>query len=261
MAKAINEILQKYYDEAVGGIVQKAPSALNRGEGTEIEYYIYKIDLVSSTLFIKNRTHQTYLKLAHTFLSTVDEITRDFGADGDQTEYAGDGIIAYFRVTKVEAIDVLHAAYFCRLAALEMKKLNRTLGAFPFRTKSIIHFGKLIMAKIGPRGNSMVSAIGPALHKACKMENKVLAGEGRTSKEFRDQLKGRQRIVLKGNYTEMKVLKEPEITPNLRGLILSGIATPAPASNLPPQYEIKQELADYSIQWDMIPKYLGLPRQ
>lgn len=200
MDKQIKDVLEKHYDETIGGVVQKPPSTLRRGEATEIEYYIYKIDLVASTFFTRNRTHQTYLKLAHTFLSTVDEITRNFGAEGDQTEYAGDSVLAYFRAKNVEPISVLEAAYFCRLAALEMKKLDTTLKGFPFLTKTVIHYGKLLMAKIGPRGNSVVTAIGPELHKACKMEKSVGSGEGRTSIEFRGQLNRNQRLLLKANY-------------------------------------------------------------
>src|SRR6185369_17791980 len=101
MGKTIEDIIRKHYAEAVGGMVDKVPSALNRGEGTEREFYMLKIDLVDSTTFLWTRTHKTYLKLAHTFLSSVDEITREFGADDGQVEYVGDSIIAYFRTDKV----------------------------------------------------------------------------------------------------------------------------------------------------------------
>jgi len=295
MAKTIDEILQKYYDEADGGMVQKAPSTLNRGEGTEKEYFIYKIDLVGSTIFTWSRSHQTYLKMAHTFLSTVDEITRHYGADDNQVEYAGDSVIAYFPKS-VGALNVLYAAYVCRDATLRMKSLDTTLRKFPFHTKTIIHFGKLIMAKIGPHGDSMVSAIGPALHKACKMEKDVLAGEGRASKTFWEQLEGRQKILLKGNYKETQVLKQPEANPIAGGLLsdafsqaltrrtllgmtpnnlspfavqqarasainsLSALATPTQIISPVPQFVTERELIDYSIRWDMIPKYFEQSR-
>jgi hypothetical protein len=295
MAKTIDEILQKYYDEANGGMVQKAPSTLNRGEGTEKEYFIYKIDLVGSTIFTWSRSHQTYLKFAHTFLSTVDEITRHYGADDNQVEYAGDSVIAYFPKS-VGAINVLVAAYVCRDATLRMKSLDATLKKFPYHTKTVVHFGKLIMAKIGPHGDSMVSAIGPELHKACKMEKNVSAGEGRASKEFMGQLEGRQRILLKANYKEIQVLKQPESNPISGGLLaeafsqslsprhllgttpnnlspfevqkgiamplnfLSALAPPVQPSNQALQYETKRELVDYSIRWDMFPSYFS-PRQ
>ncbi len=147
MAKTINEIIQRYYDEADGGMVQKAPSALKRGEGTEKEFFIFKIDLVGSTLFTMRKSPQTYLKLAHTFLSTVDEITRNYGADGNQAEYAGDSVIAYFPKS-VGAVKVLNAAYCCRLATLQMTSLDTAFKQFPCKTKVVVHVGKLIMAKI-----------------------------------------------------------------------------------------------------------------
>jgi class 3 adenylate cyclase len=295
MDDKIHDIIERYFYEADGGIVQKAPSRLNRGEGTEINYYIYKIDLVASTLFTQTRTRKTYLQLAHTFLSAIHDITWEYGAEDDQTEYAGDSVIAYFRTDEVDAVDVLEAAYYCRKAALEIRKLDETLKRFPFNTKTIIHSGKLVMAKIGPRGSWRVSAIGPELHKACKMEKNVLPGEGRVSKEFMGQLVGRQKLLLKANYKEKQVLKLPEITPKPRGLsplespypyssaqgitgmapmnimadslqqrgiaspqrnALTEFATSVPKGVPEPQYVTERELVDYSINWDMIPKFL-----
>ncbi|HIJ88016.1 MAG TPA: adenylate cyclase [Desulfuromonadales bacterium] len=293
MAKTIGEIIQRYYDEADGGMVEKAPSALKRGEGTEKEFFIYKIDLVGSTFFTMRRSHQTYLKLAHTFLSTVDEITRYFGADGNQAEYAGDSVIAYFPKS-VEAVKVLAAAYYCRLATLQMKSLDASLNKFPCNTKAVVHFGKLIIAKVGPYGDSFVSAIGPALHKACKMENDVPAGEGHASKELMEQLQGREKSLLQGNYKETQVPIQQERTTLLTGGLLStaysqpssprtllgmsptdlsafavnngantnigralnALATPSQTSNHALQYETRRELINYSINWDMIPKFL-----
>lgn len=293
MAKTINEIIQRYYEEADGGMVQKAPSVLNRGEGTEKEYFIFKIDLVGSTAFILRKSHQTYLKLAHTFLSTVDEITRYYGADGNQTEYAGDSVIAYFPKS-VGAVNVLAAAYYSRQATLHMRSLDATLKKFPFHTKTVVHFGKLIMAKIGPHGDSRVSAIGPELHKACKMEKDVSANEGRASKEFMGQLEGRQKVLLKGIYKETQVLKQPAVTPITAGLLaeilsrpalpralgmpqnalsdftvnnstianfggaFNALSAPSQANNQVPQYETHRELINYSINWDMISKLLSV---
>lgn len=283
MAK-IDEIIQRYYDEAHGGIVQKSPSALRRGEGTEKEYFIFKVDLVGSTVFISRRAPQTYLKIAHTFLSSIDEITRYFGSDANQVEYAGDSVIAYFPKS-VGAIDVLKAAYCCREAARKMKQLDRTLNQYSFKTKTVVHFGKLIVAKIGPRGDSTVSAIGPALHKACKMEIDVPADEGRASKEFREQLEGRNRLLLTGNFKGTKVARPPEtylfhetmnppLSPRtllgMRATALGDIASPAipfrnfltqsPISQPLPQVDVNRELIDYSINWDILEKLIAQGR-
>lgn len=271
MPKSINEIVSKYYNEACCGIVNKSPSYLNRGEGTEVEYYIFKIDLVGSTSFIRYRRLETYLKLAHTFLSTVHEITQNFGADNDQIEYVGDGIIAYFKTSKVMAIEVLKAAYFCREATLAIKRLDATLGKFPFMTKCVLHCGQLIVAKIGPRGESFASAIGPDLHKACKMESRAGSGVGIASQEFRNKLMGKEKFLLSPNYTERQVLKEinsplgSSPTSLLDALrqpmpigMLNTLSQKPPVPPVGPIYETKKEIVDYSIKWELIPRFLQL---
>lgn len=210
MSKTLS-ILQKYYDEANKGLnSDKAPSALNRGEGTEKEYYIFKIDLVGSTLFLGNKFPQTYLKLAHVFLSSIDEITREYGADASQVEYAGDSVLAYFDVTKVPALDVLLAAYWSREAALKIKKLDDSFKRYSCKTKVVLHYGKLIMAKIGPWGDYRFSAIGKELHRVSKLEKRVSGGVGHVTKEFgqRLELKARRKL-LTGVYESQKVETQP----------------------------------------------------
>ncbi|ABB30328.1 putative adenylate/guanylate cyclase [Geobacter metallireducens RCH3] len=296
MAKTIDEIINKHYNEAAGGIVDKVPSALKRGEGTEREFYMLKIDLVDSTLFTWTRTHKTYLKLAHTFLSSVDEISREFGADDDQVEYVGDSIIAYFRADKVNALSVLYAAYYCRIAALQMKSLDATFSKYHFLTKTILHHGKLILAKIGPRGDTFVTAIGPALHRACKMESRVSPGQSRVSKEFREKLLGREKLLLKPNYKETQVPKVPEFQPATHNLsnLLYPSSSPATLLGMSPsdlaqttenllagaiaprrglmefarttpsaqtKFEVKRELIDFSVKWDDVARYIALQRR
>jgi class 3 adenylate cyclase len=210
MSKTLS-ILQKYYDEANKGLnSDKAPSALNRGEGTEKEYYIFKIDLVGSTLFLGNKFPQTYLKLAHVFLSSIDEITREYGADASQVEYAGDSVLAYFDVTKVPALDVLLAAYWSREAALKIKTLDDSFKRYSCKTKVVLHYGKLIMAKIGPWGDYRFSAIGKELHRVSKLEKRVSGGVGHVTKEFgqRLELKARRKL-LTGVYESQKVETQP----------------------------------------------------
>ena len=210
MSKTLS-ILQKYYDEANKGLNNdKAPSALNRGEGTEKEYYIFKIDIVGSTLFLGNKFPQTYLKLAHVFLSSIDEITREYGADASQVEYAGDSVLAYFDVTKVPALDVLLAAYWSREAALKIKTLDDSFKRYSCKTKVVLHYGKLIMAKIGPWGDYRLSAIGKELHRVSKLEKRVSGGVGHVTKEFgqRLELKARRKL-LTGVYESQKVETQP----------------------------------------------------
>ena len=189
MHNYIHSKLDKYYQESLSGITNKSPSRLNRGEGLIKDYYIFKIDLAGSTDFIATKQPQTYLKLTHTFLSTADEITKEYGADPFQTEYVGDGIIAYFDASNTTAFDVLESAFLTRQSALDMRHLiDKSFSLYKFRTRIIIHYGNLIMAKIGPRGNSFTSAIGAELHNACKMETLARPGQGIISDNYRKQL-------------------------------------------------------------------------
>lgn len=265
MAKTISEILNKYYGEADGGMVDKVPSSLNRGEGTETEFYIMKIDLCGSTRFFYRRSPQTYLKIAHTFLSSVDEITRYFGADADQAEYVGDSVIAYFRASDVDASAVLLAAYFSRLAALRMQALDATLKQYPFKTKVVLHYGKLIMAKIGPWRDARISAIGFELHRVCKMEANVNAGQGKATKEFGGKLKPPDRKFLSANTITKQVPVEapPAPSPALTfGIGLRDYAIPprglhsildSPSLYLQePRYKMETEVVDYTINWEKI---------
>lgn len=268
MAKTIDEILNKYYEEA--GMVDKVPSSLNRGEGTETEFFIVKIDLSKSTHFLYRKSTKTYLKIAHTFLSSVDEITREFGADASQAEYAGDSVIAYFRASDVEPENVLFASYYCRRAAIEMQNLDATLKQYHFKTKIVLHFGKLIMAKIGPWGDGRISAIGFELHRACKMEQNVDAGHGKATKEFYGKLKPKDRKFLTANTIVRQVPIEtpppsaPSLMPSAFGLINYAI----PPSNAiskglgnfsnsqEPRYETKTEVVDYNINWTIIDQHI-----
>lgn len=228
MSKTLTIILQKYYDEANKGLNNdKAPSDLNRGEGTEKEYYIFKIDLVGSTLFLGNKFPQTYLKLAHVFLSSIDEITREYGADASQVEYAGDSVLAYFDVAKVPALNVLLAAYWSREAALKIKTLDASFKRYSCKTKVVLHYGKLIMAKIGPWGDYRFSAIGKELHRVSKLEKRVSGGVGHVTIEFgqRLELKARKKL-LTGVYESQKI-ETPQATPFLPDQTgLSGFLNP-----------------------------------
>ena len=202
MSKMISDIVQKYYNEANQGLQKdKPPSALKRGEGTEKDFFILKIDLVGSTKFVRNRFPQTYLKLAHVFLSSVDEITRAFGAEDSQVEYAGDSVLAYFYANKVKAIDVLKAAHYTRLATLSIRALDAAFSKYKFNTRIILHYGKLMMAKIGPWGDQRLSAIGKELHKVGHLEKKIGNNIGCATKEFGMQLSLQERRkLLQGVY-------------------------------------------------------------
>lgn len=216
MHNKIDSLLDKYLAEAeTYKVTDTAPSVLRRGEATSCDYYILKVDLCDSTRFLMQKQHSTYLRLAHTYLSTIDQITQAYGAESSQVEYAGDGIIAYFPCDDVEAVDVLLAAYYCRYAASRMKGRHATFKGYEFKTKVMLHQAKLILAKIGPWGGTRVTAIGSGLHIACKLEKHVPAGEGRATLKFGEALQKRFSRFLGGDYEEELVpVIPPPTTPN-----------------------------------------------
>jgi class 3 adenylate cyclase len=183
----IQDVLGRYYREASQGLVDIAPSKLNRGQGTQKNFYIFKIDLSNSTQILRYRQQSTYLKLAHTFLSSIDEITCKQGADPNQTEYAGDGVIAYFPENTPPG-HILMAAILCREAVLRIRALDSTLNSLPINFRLAIHYAPLVVAKIGRRGDSILSAIGLPIHQVAKMEEQINAGVGRVSMEFYNRL-------------------------------------------------------------------------
>ena len=277
MPKTVDEIINKYYAEDDEGLSnEKTPSELNRGEGTEADYYILKVDLCNSTLFLFRRSPQTYFKITHVFLSTIDDITRTFGSDTKQVEYAGDSVMAYFPNKYGMALNVLKAAYFARVATTKMKALDQTFGKFPFKTRIIAHYGKLILGNIGPWGDYNLTAIGMPLHVVAKLEKNVQPGNGLATKEFVAKLTlEEKKAFLTGNYSETLVEVHdtqpylspmPAINSNM-GLLgyhlasknssLYDLLNPVtPALPAKPRYETKRELINYNINWLKLQMYL-----
>ncbi len=204
--KRVNELLISHFAEASDALVDKAPSDLRRGEGTNRPFYILKVDLAGSTRLLLGKRHATYLKLAHTFLSTVDQITQDFGADDRQVEYVGDGLFAYFPATAGAAERVLQAAFYAKSAVNMMANLGGAVGELRPKCRIVIHYDTLTVAKIGPRAGSILSAIGWPIHKVAKLEGTISPGVGRATIEYRTQLNQANRKYLNAVYVEDRVL-------------------------------------------------------
>lgn len=186
----VRAIVQSHYSEVAQGFVDKTASTLSRGEGIQKRFYIVKIDLAESTAILAGRRPETYLKVAHTFLSSIDRIARQFGADGEQVEYQGDSVIAYFP-ERIRAEEVLKAACLMRAAVTELSTLDRTMGSLNLRCKIVIDFALLIVAKIGPRASSVVSAIGHPIHLIAKIEKTIGPDTGRVTPAFRARVERR----------------------------------------------------------------------
>lgn len=258
----IDELLNKHYNETSDGLVDASPSRLTTGQGTEKNFYILKIDLVGSTMMLAGSRKTTYLRLAHTFLSTVDKITQERGADSEQTEYAGDSVLAYFP-ENISAENVLVAACLCRMAVIRIAELHGAIGALKPRCKVVLHYAPLIVAKIGPRAGSFISAIGHPIHRVAYIEKQIGADTGRTTEEFYKQLA----LVNRKFLTEVNVTRQeeipsyqlPRVYPNSSlGLanILKGNTVSAMPS--PPQYKTINTLVGYDIKWGFLNRLLNL---
>lgn len=240
--------------------MDKPPSRLLRGEGTEKNFFILKIDLVGSTKMLMRCRKGTYLKLAHTFLSSIDKITQDFGADPNQVEYAGDSVLAYFPEEAVPAEDVLQAACYSRAAVLGIQRLDATFRSFKPICKVVLHFDTLLVSKIGPRASSFITAIGHPLHQVAKIEKEISADTGRATEKFFGRIAKENRKFLAPVYEEKQVPVFVPDTQALNGLLGLG----APSYNQPiadilfgnkpqaQQYRIEKNLIGYDLRWPML---------
>lgn len=283
MKSYVLDILSRHYDEAAGGLVNKAPSDLNRGEGTEVANYLFKIDLVGSTMALRGRHKTTYLKVAHSFLSTIDQITRDHGADEQQVEYAGDSVLAYFPTTRVDPRELITVATLGRYALEQLKRLDATLRQLPLSSRVAIHCGTLIMSSIGPWGGRLNTAMGLPLHELGHMEKDIPAGEARTTREFWECLEAdfrKKYLYAKTKETQVLVTPAPTLMPTpalpdpYRGGLLGSVAAQSGAQSLanilygasqapqpivtPPRYETKVEILGYHLKWPLLYRELNL---
>ena len=261
VSEDLDSLLWRYYTEASQGLVDVSPSRLTRGQGTEKGFYIFKVDLANSTKSLLLSRRATYLKLAHTFLSTVDEITYESGADNNQTEYVGDGLIAYFPES-TQISKILTAAVMCREAVLRLKKLDATLGNLDLNFRIVIHYDTLVMAKIGRRGESIISAIGLPIHKVCKIEETINPGVGRVTKEFYQRVSRELRQYFLEVSESKQVACAPIYAPapvrtstlaNLLYASTEGFYTP-PAIT----YKLEKTILGYNLNWFKLKQTLGL---
>jgi class 3 adenylate cyclase len=277
--RELDRLLAAHLAETSSGLVEGPPSALRRGEGTERNFFILKVDLVGSTQLLMGRRLETYMRLAHTFLSTVDRITQEYGSDPNQVEYAGDGLMAYFPDRQDAATRVLECAYYVQAAVQRIALLGGTVGGLKPRCRMVVHHAPLVVARIGPRANSTLSAIGWPLHRVSKIEKDIDPGTGRATTEFAQQLPRELRRHLVGVYREEQVLVQPP-TPVTFGFappantLLGGYLSPPPPPDSwladalyrrvtppppapAPYYETKRTVVGYDINWKTLESVLS----
>ncbi|MDF3031559.1 MAG: hypothetical protein K0R03_2117 [Moraxellaceae bacterium] len=262
-SESIRRILGSHYAEAFDGVVDKPPSRLLRGEGTERPYFILKIDLVESTRLLLGKRRSTYLKLAHVFLSTVDRITQDFGADASQVEYAGDSVLAYFPEDRVAAEDVILAACYARAAVKYIQELDAVLGALKLQSKVVLHHGTLLMSKIGPRANTSLTAIGMPIHVVSKIEKEISPGMGRVTKEFFDKVDRQNRKFFLPVRRSVAGLSAPFSSPDPAQVgnefyRLFGVKPPPQRESITPPVQPELPIIGYSLNWVFLNRVLGI---
>lgn len=168
----IDDLLDRHYGESTGSMRRCTVSELGRGKCTSRPYFIFKIDLVNSTVFLKNQKPATYARIAHAYLSTIDSITQQFGAEPEQTEYQGDGVLALFPERGNTAIDVLSAAVHAHYAVNQL----RHVSGVNLHPKIVLHYADLTVAKIGPWSETHRVAIGLPIHTVAKREDSIKPG-------------------------------------------------------------------------------------
>lgn len=179
-ASEINDLIEIHLNEARGGLLRCSVSELARGQCTSRNYFIFKIDLAASTQVLRNTKPAQYARIAHAYLSTVDAITQQFGAEPEQTEYQGDSVLALFPERGNAAAEVISAAVQAHYA---VNMLRQKVG-IQLRPRVLLHFAALAVAKIGPWSESHRVAIGIPIHHVAKKEHEVRAGTIWLSRAF-----------------------------------------------------------------------------
>ncbi len=123
------------------------------------------------------------------------------------------------------------------------------------------------MTKIGPWGDGRISAIGFELHRVCKMEQNVGTGQGKATKDFYGKLKLENRKFLTANTIVTQVPIETPQPPSVSSLMslnfwLRNYVNPPSnaffrglgdfSNSQQPRCEMKTEVVDYTINWNII---------
>jgi class 3 adenylate cyclase len=184
-ASQIQLLIHTHLAEATGNVLDCNVSDLKRGESVERDYFIFKIDLARSTAILRGASAGLYARIAHVYLSSIDKITQEWGADRQQTEYHGDSVLAFFPRRKVSADRVLSAAIQAHYAA---NYLRQQLELPYLRPRLLLHSAALVVAKVGPWSESHRVTIGLPIHHVAKKEKEIEGGAIWLSDEFATQL-------------------------------------------------------------------------
>jgi class 3 adenylate cyclase len=243
----VDWLIQRHLGEASGTLRDCPVNELNRGESTRRNYFIFKIDLTGSTEVLRSVRPATYARIGHAYLSTVDRITQEYGAEAEQTEYHGDGVLALFPERGNVAAAVLRAAILSHYAVNKLRREASITGVHP---KVLLHFAPLVIAKIGPYSESHRVAIGIPIHLVSKKEKEIGARQIWVSDEFARQMALGDRTALLTRRTVVKtetrlVPEEPAVPPSYSSALASLGDLIYPPAPLTPQQRLADLLRGY----------------
>ncbi len=263
--RELDELFTRHVAETADGQLDCAVNELARGQSTLRHHYILKVDIVNSTMLLRGRQAQTYVRLVHPFFSTLDAICRSWGADSAQTEYHGDSVLALFPDRGNTAMDVLAAAVQCHYVCKLLARESTNRREFGIRTRTVLHYGPLSVTITGPYGESHRVAVGIPIHDAAKREKEVAAGTIWASDAFTALLSVQERASYMRRQRKTETVREqvrveppaPPMAP-LSSLLGLGAAQPQQHSALslagsylsPPSPHSARSLAD-----QLIPRY------
>jgi class 3 adenylate cyclase len=216
----VDTLIARHLGEASGRLRECPVNEIGRGEATRRNYFIFKIDLVGSTQAFRAEKPGTYVRVAHAYLSTVDSITQACGAEREQTEYHGDGVLALFPERGNTATEVLRAAILSHYAVNRLRKQEPGLSWL--RPKVLLHYAPLVVAKIGPWSESHRAAIGTPIHDVSKKEKTISAQQIWASDQFARLLIAAERTAfLTRNTVSRTEVRQVPATPIPSGPTLS----------------------------------------
>ena len=131
------------------------------------------------------------------------------------------------------------------------------LNTLPLKCKIVLHFDSLLVSKIGPRANSILTAIGHPIHRVAKLEKEISSDTGRATEKFFQQVRIDNRKFLCPIYEERQI---PEYSTHIPPITnsLASFLNPNQQPIAQPQFRIKKNLIGYDLRWPLLFKALEL---
>lgn len=211
--KEVDDLISRHILETRDGLVDCPVNELARGQCTVRDHFILKIDICNSTAILSGRRAQTYARIMHPFFATIDAICQRYGADGGQTEYHGDSVLALFPERGNTVEGVLAAAITCHYAFRRLVHDYPDLRPLDVRARTVLHYGPLSVVVTGPYGESHRVALGIPIHEAAKREKYVAPGTIWVSDQFGQQLPAQRRSQLLNRQKKSETYTEKVLVP------------------------------------------------